>query len=231
MSNTRYQLCFEKENICIGSRETLEEIIILIYQSISKKIELKHIKLNMFHYGVIINSFKLKFNNFIYLYNENESIKLTTLAPQHYILESLLMKKNIPKTNTEKPKINTEKPKVVKPKINTEKPPTPEEDPEFTKFKLDKKNYFLIKERIETNYFIKENIHPVFTKIYDIFEVMDEFNIIDKSDSNLEKEFEQFKILYEEAKNEEKEEPILSNSELNKIFDNNIKTYSEFNNN
>lgn len=237
MNNTRYQLYIESENICIGSRENLEDIVILIYQNISKKIELKHIKLNVLHYGIIINSFKLRFNNFIYLYNDTESIKLTTLAPQYYILETLLMKK---KSTT---KINTEKRKVVNlfpvkqgnAKINNppkpESPSTPEEDPEFIKFKLDKKNYFLLKERIENNNFNRENIHPVFSLVYDTFEIMEEFNMIDNSESNLEKEFEQFKSLYEEAKAGEKEESILSNSELNKIFEKNIKTFSELNNN
>lgn len=208
---------FEKKN------ELLDSILLIYDLLISyQNINLSEISLSIYYNNARISEFNLLYDDGLILYNENNNLRVASIFPQVYLLDSILYRsfnkenkclksknkkctpsikkinKKIVNNTSNDPKIHKlDNIKCIDKEINFKS-----EDINFDNlkdFKQDKELYFHIKNDIDNGSFMYDEIHPQFIDKYQIFRILENRNVLNfESNDNINYEHELFKSLYDE---------------------------------
>lgn len=215
MFSSHYPIIFTT-NLSPNSYISLELILSYIYEFFTSvdHSQIATTKIRSFSMNVLIEEFSFKLDNNLFLYNSTNMIKIVSIFPQFYPIESKLCDKfrQLPIKNIcpasksvfyPKSKLQKQTLLPVKIRAKTEKISNPLLDSSiYNTFLSDKNSYLLMKSDIQSNILKKNNIPSQFQLKFDIFSILESRNLINDSKDSSPLEFNAYTTLWNEINNE-----------------------------
>lgn len=171
-----------------------------IYYLMHDNAKISDLYLTIKYFDIEIEKFNVMFRSELVLYNNQNKIKVSSLFPLFIPLDISFRKKitKPEKRSTNIPlKIKTHEKQLIKKSDNSDNSYT-EISHELRTFEADKNAYYKIKDDISKNIFSSDQINPMFIGKYYIFLLLESRNQISMNDNtNLQNEYECFKVLYD----------------------------------